>query len=127
MQEQTVAAAPLRVWPFTLAASATALVVGILTIPIHLVKHMAMARHFETYGVRVPGGPGPGMPLPSLPPGVPPPGMPGGPEAHGVWIAAHPGLGIEWAIIGLIVIAVYAGVAGAVFAAVYNAIVSRRS
>ena len=127
MQEQTVAAAPLRVWPFTLSAAAAALVVGILAIPIHLVKHMTMQRHFETFGMpRTPGGPGPGMPAPNMPPGMPQPGMPG-PEVHGVWQTAHPGIGIEWAIIGLVVIAVYSGVAGAVLAAVYNALIFRRS
>jgi len=118
MQEQSTAA-PLRVWPFALATSAAAVIIGILSIPIHLVKHFAMARHFEGYRVeRIPGGPGPG---------VPPAGVPGGPEVHGAWMAAHIGLGIEWAIVALIVLAVYAGVAGAVLAAVYNALAARRA
>lgn len=120
--QELPASAPLRVWPFTLAAAATALLVGILTIPIHILKHMAMRRfEFETPigpGVpHLPGGPGPAFP---------PPG-PGGPDMHGTWFAVHAGLGIEMLVIGLIVVAVYAGVAGAVFAAVYNAIATRRA
>jgi len=119
MQEQ-ITTAPLRVWPFALATSAAAIILGILAIPIHFVKHMAMARHFEHFRVdRMPGGPGPAVPVP--------PGVPAGPEVHGAWLAAHIGLGIEWAIVGLIVLAVYAGVAGAVLAAVYNALASRRA
>jgi hypothetical protein len=130
MQEQTAIVPTLRVWPFTLAAGASALVIGILAIPIHIIKHFShgggMVERMERVG---PGMPGPGMPGgPGVPgtPGMPGPMMPG-PEMHGAWQTAHVGFGIEWAIIGLIVIAVYAGVAGAVFAAVYNALVTRRA
>src|ERR1700687_5595026 len=123
MQEQTVSATPLRVWPFTVASATTALVVGILAIPIHIVKHMAHGFDREMGMPRPPEG---GV----LPPGAMPGGpmMPGGPgaEMHGAW-AMHAGLGIEWAIVGLIVVAVYAGVAGAVFASVYNALLARRA
>lgn len=122
--QETSSTTPLRVWPFTLAAASTAVVVGIMTIPIHILKHFAVKRfEFETpMGQNFPRVPGPG---PGFPP--PPPAGPMGPEMHGAWQMAHVGIGIEWIVIGLLVVAVYAGVAGAVFAAVYNAMATRRA
>lgn len=88
----------LNVWSTTLASALTALIVAILSLPLHFM-HMG-----HGMGGRGQMGLHGGMP----------------------YAAPNPGLIFVWVLIALLVVFVYAGVAGAIFAAIYNTILSRR-
>jgi len=89
---------PLNVWSTTLAAALTALIVAILSLPLHL---MHQGRGFGHGPMGMHGG------VPYAPP--------------------SPGLIIVWVLVALLVVFVYGGVAGAIFASLYNTILTRRS
>ncbi|HKU81093.1 MAG TPA: hypothetical protein VJP76_02900 [Candidatus Tumulicola sp.] len=90
---------PLNVWSTTLASALTALIIAILSLPLHLMH--------AGHGM----GPRGGM------------GMHGmGPQG-----APNPGMIFVWVLIWLLVVFVYGGVAGAIFGALYNAILNRRT
>ncbi len=89
----------LNVWSTTLASALTALIVAILSLPLHFMH----AGH----------GMGPRGPM-----GLHGGGMP--------YTPPNPGLVLVWVLVALLVVFVYGGVAGSIFAAIYNAILSRR-
>jgi hypothetical protein len=96
--------ARLHVWGLTVASGVAALLMGLLALPLHLLKlHGLMTRG--------PMGTPPGM-------GYPPQGMM---QPH----AWHAGGGIGLLVLGLILLAVWGGIAGAVVAAVYNALLPK--
>jgi hypothetical protein len=102
----TTRSSHINVWGLTVGFAAAAIVVGLLSWPLHLMVRWAV------WGM---GGPGmmgaPGM-------------MGGGPMG-----AAHPTIGggtlAVWYIGGLLAFAIIASVAGAIIAAVHNALQPR--
>ncbi|HEY1656611.1 MAG TPA: hypothetical protein VGF86_16020 [Candidatus Tumulicola sp.] len=96
---------PLSVWSTTLAAALTALIVAILSLPLHLMHAgHGFGLHGGGYGQRG------GMPIQGM-------------MQHP---APSPGLVLVWVLIALLVVFVYGGIAGAIFGALYNVILSRR-
>ncbi len=85
----------------TFASAFTALIMILLTLPFHLMQWGWMG------GMSHRGGT-----------------WPGGTWMHGM-MASHPGLGgwpfIAWLLLAIAVVIVYAGITGAIFAAMYNA------
>jgi len=110
----------LRVWALTVGFAASAFVVGILALPAHLLK----AAHAH----QMMGGPfGPGERPWPLPSGIQlPPGMPPGPGPHDTLFFVHHEPSIAIAIFGLLAVTVVAGIAGAIIAAVYNALLPKQ-
>jgi hypothetical protein len=98
----------LHVWGLTVASGAAALLMGLLALPLHLLKHVHEMREPMMRG---PMGTPPGM-------GYPPQGMM---QPH-TW---HAGGEIGLLVVGLILLAVWGGIAGAVVAAVYNALLPK--
>jgi hypothetical protein len=91
----------LHVWGFAVASAVAAVALCLLTLPLHLWMHQ---RH-GAYGMMHGGlGTYPGA---------------------GHMMMSHPGLGL-WPLWALILVALWAGIAGAIVAAVYNAIAQRR-
>jgi len=125
MQETTITPQflRLRVWALTVAFAASAFVVGLLSLPVHLLKMHRLGPG------ELPGGPGawPGgrvQPWPT-PSGAPQPyGGAMGPHAWG----AHPMMahhGVALVLLLIVVFAIVAGIAGAIVAAVYNALLPK--
>ncbi len=93
----------LRVWTTALASASTAVIIAILSLPIHLMMHAhGMREGWRTSGAaRAPGG--------------------------SMMHAPMSGAGfVGWIFVALLVLIVYSGVAGAIFAATYNALVRKR-
>lgn len=91
----------LNVWATTLSSAVTAVIVAILSVPLHLMHARA------AYGERgASSAAGPGM--------MPHP------------MGADGGLTVGWIVIAFLVVLVYGGVAGAIFGAIYNAVLSRK-
>ena len=97
-EPQPAAFLRLNVWGVTLSSALTALIVLILSFPLHLMHQRSMA------GARG-GGPDFGAPHPMM----------GG-----------DGISVAFVLIALLLALVYGGVAGAIFASLYNAILNRR-
>lgn len=104
-QSQPIRFLTLNAWSVTLASALTALIVAILSLPLHL---MHMGRGFGSHEAML--GPRGGYPMQGV-------------MQHP---APSPGLIVVWVLIALLVVFVYGGVAGAIFAALYNALLSRR-
>jgi hypothetical protein len=102
-EQQSVGYFRFNVWATTLASAATGLIIVILSLPFHRM-HPRMGLAGPRIGIVAPGV------------GVVPP--------HPAPLGGGPVVG--WIFIGLLAVIVYAGIAGAIFAAIYNAIVSRR-
>ena len=108
--------ARLHVWALTVAFSATALIIGILSLPVHLLRHHGgRPGGFHEWGE----GPGGMRPWP-VPSGAPQPWT--GPPAM---IHHDGGLALAHVLIALVVFAILAGLAGAIIAATYNALLKR--
>ncbi len=92
----------LNVWGLTVASAVTALLLGLISWPLHAMMWM---NRMGGYGMHGPGYPmpGPGYPM-----------MQGG--YFGVW---HLEL--------LVIVAVWAGIGGAALAAIYNAVGAKRT
>lgn len=90
MHQQESGFLRLSVWAATVASATTALIMGVLWLPLHLMRARA------SFGV---------MPHP---------------------MSAGGGFAGGWVLVALLVVLVYGGVAGAIFAAIYNAVLSRR-
>ena len=103
-QPQQPKSLSLDVWSVTAASALTALIVAILSLPLHLMHAGRMVGGAM-------GGPRSGMP------------MQGMMQPH---LAPSPGMILVWVLIVLLVVFVYGGIAGAIFAALYNAILTRR-
>jgi hypothetical protein len=89
------------VWGFTVASAVAAVVVTLLALPLHLWKH----QRYAMYGAMHSGA------------GQYPGGYPT--AMH------HAGFGL-WPVFAIILVAVWAGIGGAIVAAVYNAMVRER-
>jgi hypothetical protein len=85
-----------HVWGFTVASAVAAAVLCLLTLPVHMWKH----QRYAGYGM-LHGGPG---------------AYPGAGPA----MMHHAGFGL-WPLWALILVVLWAGIGGAIFAAVYNA------
>jgi len=94
----------LNVWTAALASAITAVIIAVLSLPVHLTMHARAMR--ETWG----------------PNGAPSPGPPGTMMQSPMWGAGF----AAWIIVALLVVIVYSGVAGAIFAAIYNALLRKR-
>lgn len=94
----------LNVWGLALASALTTVILGLIAWPIHAMMMAHAAARYGTYG-------GPWQ------------GMPSGPHAP---MMMHPGLG-AWHFFGLIIVMIWAGVGGAILAALYNAFIARRT
>jgi hypothetical protein len=92
----------LNVWSVTLASVITAVVMTVLTLPFRALVAAHMMRVWSAEG---------GAALPGA-------------------MMRHPmlggGFGIAALFVGLLVVVVYSGIAGALFAAIYNALVARQ-
>lgn len=108
MDQSSSSLARLHVWGLTVASGVAALLMGLLALPLHLLKY---AHEMRAPMMRGPMGTPPGM-------GYPPQGVL---EPH-AWQA---GGGIGLLVLGLILLAVWGGIAGAVVAAVYNALLPK--
>jgi hypothetical protein len=99
----------LNIWALTIGFTVAAMVDGLLAWPAHVWMH-------PRFGMGTS------------------PGMFGGPGAVGVpgmmgqqgMVAMHGSWNAGWVLVCLLALGVYAGVAGAIIGAVYNAVVSRR-
>lgn len=89
----------LGVWAFAVASAVAAAALCILTLPVHLWMH----ERFAGYGMMHGGG------------------YPGA----GPWMMHQGGLGL-WPLWALILVSLWAGIGGAIVAAVYNTVVQRR-
>jgi hypothetical protein len=93
--------ARLHVWSLSLASALTTLLLGLIAWPIHA---MMMARAAARYGMYT--GPWRGMAGPHAP-------------------MMHPALG-SWHLLGLVIVLIWAGIAAAILAALYNAFIPKR-
>ncbi len=87
----------LNVGATALAGAVTAIILAIVSLPLHLLHRTMFG---ATRGMMFPGGG-----------------------------AIHPAMGAgsaAWILLGCLVVLVYAGVAGALFAIIYNAMLTRR-
>jgi hypothetical protein len=91
----------LNVWGFTVASATAAVVLCIVTLPLHI----WMRHHWTPYGMMHGGGAYT---------------SPGYPMMH------HAGFGLMHVVVALVMVAVFAGIGGAVVAAVYNAMLRER-
>lgn len=101
-EQQPVGFLKLNVWGVTISSALTALIVVILSLPLHLMHQR------EMFGERAMGGGVYGAP-----------GMMPHPAVGG-------GVAVTFVLVALLVVLVYGGVGGAIFAAIYNAILNRR-
>lgn len=96
-EPQPITFSRLNVWGVTLSGALTALIILILSLPFHLMHQRSMGE---------PRGFSPGA------------------------AAQHPMMGgegiVAFVLIALLLALVYGGVAGAIFASIYNAILNRR-
>lgn len=115
----------LNVWALTASFAISGLILGFITLPLRLLKRHGEERMF--------GGPPPwagaGTPHPWTGPSGAPQPWSGSFEPHGPWAAhamMHHGPGVGWHIIAIVIVAIFAGIAGALIAAVYNALLPRK-
>jgi hypothetical protein len=103
--EQNTGYLKLNVRAATLASAITAVIMVVLSLPVHIVMYAhEMRPEMAPGGGPMPHGPGSEMMQPPM------------------W-----GIGFAgWIIVALLVVIVYSGVAGAIFAAIYNALLPKR-
>jgi|GEM_PF-2384355 len=113
----------LRVWALTVAFAASAFVVGLLSLAVHLLKvHRRVPGPFPGGMGGYPGGRPQPWPAPS---GAAQP-WGGGMYPHA--LGAHPMMahhGVLLALLLIVIFAIVAGIAGSIVAAVYNALLPK--
>ena len=116
--------ARLHVWALTASFATAALILGLLSLPLHLLRRRAYEGYGGPFGAApmvVPGASPQPWPVPS--------GAHGWPEWHHAWgggyaMMHHLSPGI--AVLIVISMAIVAGIGGAIVASVYNALLPKK-